>query len=63
MPAEGEQKDDADKARKTGFVLGFDSKKRTGAPGVKRAVPKTGVGGQAWLRPGARKARAHDRKF
>ena len=39
------------------------AKKRAGAPGVKPAVPKTGGGGQAWPRPGARKARAYDRKF
>ena len=39
------------------------AKKRAGAPGVKRAVSKPGGGGQAWLRPGARKARAYDRKF
>ena len=39
------------------------AKKCAWAPGVKPAVPKTGGGGQAWRRPGARKVRAHDRIF
>jgi hypothetical protein len=41
----GDRKTDAKKVRKTGFVPGFDSKKARRAPGVKRAVSKTGEDG------------------
>ena len=40
MPAEDEQKDDTEKARKTGFVLGFDSKKTCRGARCQAGCPK-----------------------